>query len=237
MVFGSRLRSLCRLNKLGVYFTPDKQDAILRGDTSNAVVNRNFIDALQVMGPHLGGTPEGTPAMIQIQARYAQRAWESLIELNRTDREREKTQALVLLAHVFIFIGMTTPAQLYLLKACKIIEKEKLQFLPEYGSPPKLSDQVREDASVLSQLIYLENYFYLMLGGAVPAKTSRIEREFKFELQVRSIRSVFIVGFEIDPAIGVASVPTPLRDMPANHANSKHSVGQRRNLDPELPWP
>ena len=236
MVFGSRIRSLCRLNKLGVYFTQEKQEAILRGATSNAVVNRHFIDALHVIGPHLGGTPEETPGMIQIQARYAQRSWESLIELNKTDREREKAQALVLLTHGFIILGLTAGAQLYLLKACKLIEKEKLRFLPECGSPPGLSDQVREDVSVLSQAIYLENYFYLTLGGAVPVKTSRIEKEFRFELQVRS-RPVFIVGFEIDSVIGIASVPTPLRYMPINHANPKHSVGQRRNLGPELPWP
>jgi hypothetical protein len=184
VVFGSRLRALCRLNTLGVYFTEEKQNAALRGDTSNTVIHRHFVDGLQVIGMHFGKAPIETPAMLQLQARYAQKSWESLIDLNKTGQELAKVQALVMLTHGFVILGLKAGAQLYLHKACKIIEKEKFRFLPEYERPAALSEQVREEVSVLSQAIYLENYFYLTLGGPVPERTKRIEEEFSSELQV-----------------------------------------------------
>jgi len=137
---------------------------------------------------YLCGTPDEAPATVLLQARYAQMAWESLIRIYGTDEDRLKVQALILLVHAFVIMGLTTGAQLYLLKACKIIDKAKLQFLPAYGRPAGLSEQVREDASVLSQAIYLENYFYLTLGGSAPVMTARIENEFRLELQVRTIQ-------------------------------------------------
>ena len=195
-MFCSRLSSLCQLNRLGIYFTQEKREAILRGDTSNSVVNRYFVDGLQGMGLTFCGVPEETPAMVQLQARYSQRAWESLIRLKQTNQERAKAQALMLVAHCFVILGFTAGAQLYLMKAYKIIEKEKLGFFPGYGDPPEFSDQVREEASVLSEAIYLENYSYLALDGSAPAKTTRIEREFRFDLPVRTIRYPFVVNLE-----------------------------------------
>ena len=194
---GSRLRALCRLNKIGLYFTPEKQEAIFRGDASNSVINRHFVDGMQVMGMHFCA-PEQTPSMVQLQARYVQSAWESLIQLNETNQEGSKAQALLLIAHSTLLLGLKTVTQLYLLKACKIIEKARLQFLPEYGPPAEFSDQIREEASVLSQAIYLENYLYLTLGGSAPAKTARIEREFRFDLQVRIICHFLAVELNTD---------------------------------------
>ena len=126
--------------------------------------------------------------MVRLQARYAQAAWESLVKVCETNKHRLKIQSLVLLVHAFVIMGFTAVAQLYLLKMCKIIEKGKLRYLPTYGRPAELSEQVREDASVLSQAIYLENFFYLTLGGSAPVLTARIEREFRMDLQVRTIR-------------------------------------------------
>ena len=193
-IFGSRVRALCRLNKLGVYFTQEKQEAILRGDTSNSVVHRNFMDAVQSMGMVLCGYPGESPTIIRLHARYAQRAWESMVQLQQTNQERSKAQALVLLTHTFVILGLSASSQVYFLKACKIIEKEKFRFIPEYGLPVAFSEQVRENACLLSQAIYLENFFYLAMGGSAPVKTARIEREFRCDLQVRTIRRVFAVG-------------------------------------------
>jgi hypothetical protein len=190
MIFGSRIKGLCQLHRLGLYFTRDKQDAILRGDTSDSVVHRNFVDGVQMMGMYLCA-PEETPAMVRLQARYAQRGWESLIRLSQTNREREKAQALVRISHSAVILGFSAGAQLYLSKACKIIEKAKLRFLPEYGLPAEFSEQVREEACVLSQAIYLENYYYLTMGGSAPLKTARIEREFRLDLQVRIVHYSF----------------------------------------------
>jgi hypothetical protein len=197
MIFGSRLKALCQLNKLGLYFTPEKQEAILRGDTSDSVVHHHFVDGAHVMGMHLCA-PAQTAAMVRLQARYSQMAWESIILLNQTNQERDKAQALILVVHAFLLLGMSAGAQLYLMKACKIIEKAKLQFLPESGIPVAYSERVREEASVLSQAIFLENYIHLALDELAPVKTARIEREFRSDLEVRTIRHFFAVGRETD---------------------------------------
>lgn len=175
------------MDKLGLYLTKEKQEAILRGDTSGAVIHKYFIYGFQATGMHVCGALEETPAMVRLQARYAQMAWETLVMVFETEKHRLKVQSLLLLIHAFVFVRFTVGAQLYLFKACKIIEKAKLQFLPTYGRPAELSEQVREDASVLSQVIYLENYFYLAMGGSPPVMT-RIEKEFRLDLQVRTIR-------------------------------------------------
>ena len=133
---------------------------------------------------HVCRIPDVSLATVRLQARYAQMAWESLITVLRSDHQRLKVQSLVLLVNAFVLAGFITGARLYLFNACEIIEKANLQFLPSCGNPPEYSEQVREDASVLSQAIYLENYFYVALGGPAPAATVRIEKEFRVELQV-----------------------------------------------------
>ncbi|KAF9645907.1 hypothetical protein BDM02DRAFT_388919 [Thelephora ganbajun] len=45
-----RLRILCRLNKLGVRFTSEKQQALLRGDTSGTVIHPFFVHYAQTLG-------------------------------------------------------------------------------------------------------------------------------------------------------------------------------------------
>ena len=177
------------MNKLGIYFGTKKQEALLRGDTSNAVVNRYFVYAFQAIGMNIGGVPGELSTMVRLQARYAQKAWESLVEIHRTDDQKLKVQGLLFFVHSLVILGFTKGAPFYLLKVCEIVDKWGLRFLPVYGRPAKLSEQVREDAAVLSQVIYLENYFYLALGGLTPTVTVGIEKEFRLDLQVRIVRS------------------------------------------------
>jgi hypothetical protein len=194
----SRLKALRQLNRLGLYFTIEKQEALYRGDISNTVVNRHFVYAMQVFGVHACGASGLTPSVARLQARYVQMVLETLVQLNRTNQERTRVQALVSGIHASILIGFKALAQLHLHRAHKIIEKANLRFLPEYGPPAKLSDQVREDISVLSQVIYLENYLYLMLGGSAPVRTAGIEREFMLDLEVREISRFLVVRLEMD---------------------------------------
>ena len=186
--YASRLRSLCRMNQLGVYFGTEKREALFRGDTSNAVVNRHFVYACQAIGTHLCGTLDDSPAMARLVARYFQRAWETFIEIYGTNDQKLKAQGLLFFVHSAIVMGFPAGAQFYFPKVCELINIGNLRFLPVYGRPPELSERVREDAAVLSQAIYLENYFYLALGGPLPAKTAKIEQEFRQDLQVRIIR-------------------------------------------------
>lgn len=179
----------------------EKQRALFRGDTSNAVVHRHFTYTFQALGMYFCGPPGESPIMLRLLAKYSQLAWETLVEVQETGDKRLIAQALIMLVHGLIIIGFTGSAPLYLLKLCELINNANLQFLPVYGRPPELSDQVREEVTVLSQAIYLENYCYLAMGGAVPTGTARIEREFRLDLEVRIIRWFFVVVFEVDLVI------------------------------------
>ena len=198
--FVSRLRSLCRITKLGLYFRQEKLEALLDGDMSNTVVDRHFVYAFQATGMNIYGAVEETPAMVQLQARYIQMCWESFIEIHGTNNHMLEAQGLVLLVHGVIMVGLTATAQQYHSKLCQIIDKGKLQFLPAYGRPVGLSEQVREDVAVLSQAIYLDNYFYLTRSGS-RLMTERLEEEFLLDLEVRIIRCFFVVGFEVNSVI------------------------------------
>ena len=176
------------MNKLGLYFGAEKQEALLRGDTSNAVVDRYFVYGFQAIGMHLCEAPDDSLAMVRLQARHCQRAWETLVDIYETGDQKLKAQGLLLFVDSLVVMGFTAIVPLYLLKLCEIINETNLRFLPAYGRPPELSDQVREDAAVLSQAIYLENYFYLTFSGSAPTMTARIEREFRSDLQVRTTR-------------------------------------------------
>ena len=185
------------MNKLGLYFTTEKQQALLRGDTSDVVVNRYFVYSFQAIGMRFCEVPDDSSIMVRLQARYAQLAWESIVEISKTGNLTLRAQGLLHLVCSLVIMGFPSAAQLYLSKVCGIIDGGDLRFMPVYGRPPQLSDQVREDAAVLSQAIYLENYFYLTLGGSAPAMTARIEREFRLEFQVRIIRCLFIAGLGV----------------------------------------
>ena len=175
------------MNQLGLYFRKEKLEALVHGDISNTVVNRHFVYGLQAIGTHFCGTPEVTPTMLRLQARYTRMAWESIFEIYGTYDNKLKVQVLILFVHGLIIMGFTMGSQFYLSKLCKIIHEAKLQFLPVYGRPPRLSEQVREDAAVLSQAIYLDNYFCLALTEST-LMTARIEEEFRLDLEVRTVR-------------------------------------------------
>ena len=172
------------MNKLGVYFRSEKREALFHGDTSNAVVNRHFVYCFQVIGMYLYKAPDDSPAVIRLLAGHTENAWVSFFET----RGIMKAQGVVLLVHAIVIMGLPKTAPSFLPKAFEIINKADLRFLPVYGRPADLSEQVREDAAVLSQAIYLENYFYLTLGGPAPVMGERIEKEFRLDLQVRTIQ-------------------------------------------------
>ena len=188
----SRLRSLCRMNKLGIYFGVEKQESLLHGDISNAVVDRYFVYGFQAAGMHLCGPLDDSPAMIRLQARYAQKAWETLADISRTGNQKLKAQGLLLFVYALVVMGFPKTTRLYLSKLDKIIDEANLRFLPEYGRPPELSEQVREDVVMLSQAIYLDNYISLTLDGSAPMLIARIEREFRLDLQVRRLNHFWL---------------------------------------------
>jgi len=124
------------MNKLGVYFGTEEREALLRGDTPNTTVNQYFVHSFQAIGMYLCGATGESPPMVKLQARYGQRAWETLIEIYKTDNQKLKCQAVLFFVHALLIMGFTAGPSLYLSKVCTLINGANLRFLPTYGRPP-----------------------------------------------------------------------------------------------------
>ena len=180
----SRLWVFHRLPKLGIRFSRKKLDALLRGDQSGAVFNRWFVCGPNALGmPFLPGFDD-TPGIVRFYARRTQTGWECLVELFKEGDYRTKVQASVLVAAGHILICMPQTALLYIRKSCDFIKAGNLRFVPTYGRPPELLEDLHETLAVLSQTIYWANYLFLMCGGPEPHATVDLEKAFRRDLPV-----------------------------------------------------
>ena len=125
-----------------------------------------------------------TPAAVQFQAKYSQLIWEELAEM-KEGNVHLKAQAMLSICSCCIVLRWVDFAREYIRKSCRVVNAANLRFIPAYGRPPEYSEKVRERSTVLSQIIYFENYLFLAYGGPEPRLTARIEKEFRHELQVR----------------------------------------------------
>ena len=135
-----------------------------------------------------------------------------------------------------------------LTKTCIALNAANLRFIPATGRPPGLTEDVRERAVVLSQVIYLESYMFLAVDGTEPKMTVRIEKEFRHDLQVNvhpslPLRDLMVVAqqtyphlFEICPLImrtqGILLVRDAVLIMSFCSADSKLSYFPVRLIDP-----
>ncbi|KAF9642932.1 hypothetical protein BDM02DRAFT_1798648 [Thelephora ganbajun] len=180
----SRLTTLLHYSKLGVHLTREKQEALLKGGASNSVVHPFFVYQACSYGMFYAENFIRTPGALHIQAKYAQLAWEELAKIQKGSDDRLKAQAMLSICSCCIVFRWVDFARQYIQKACRIVDSTSLRFIPRYGQPPEYSEEVRERSTVLSQVIYFENYLFLTCGGSEPTLTARIEREFRHELQV-----------------------------------------------------
>jgi hypothetical protein len=156
----------------------------MRGDTSGNVVHPFFVHFSNAVGMHFRAGVEDSPAMLQLQARHAQRVLEQMSEVGKSNNAGLITQILLCTTSGCLFQRMFHPTRIYLKKACDTMNAAKLRFIPIFGRPPELTEEVQERLAVLSQAIYLENYLSLAIDRAQPTMTVRIEKEFRHELQV-----------------------------------------------------
>ena len=172
------------MNKLGIRLTPEKQQAVLRGDTSGTVIHPFFIFCAQALGMYFCEGMDDSLSMIRLQARYLQMSFESLAEIFKGPYWDLKVQvalwiitgSITLTADNFIFS--------YMQKSCEVINAAGLRFIPAHGRPPEFSEDLHERLSVLSQVIYFENFLFLTCGRAEPTMAARIENEFRYQLPV-----------------------------------------------------
>jgi len=175
---------VCRLNKLGIRFIPEKQHALLHGDTSGTVLNPFFICAAQSLGMYFCEDVDNSSAMIRLQARYIQVSLELLTKIFEGHDWELRAQAALWVAAGSVIMRLDYLTHPYIKKSCEAVTAAGLRFIPAYGRPPPLSADLHEKLSVLSQVIYFENFLFLTCGGAEPTMTTKIETEFRHQLQV-----------------------------------------------------
>ena len=198
-VFISRLMVLCRSNKLGIRLTSEKQQALLRGDTSGAVIHPVFVHCAQVLGMYFCEGVEGSPLMARLHAKYARMGFESLVDLFKTRDWELMAQAGVWLMASSIVLRLGDTVQVHIRTCCEAVNTGRLRFIPTYGQPPEFSEDLHEKLSALSQMIYFENFSFLTCGGANPTMTTRIEMEFRHRLRVWPFTSLSSVAHSAFP--------------------------------------
>ena len=122
--------------------------------------------------------------MVLLHARYIQKFWEELANIQRGNNLDLKVQSMFFLTLGCTDVRLVQVARLYLWKTCKMLNGADMRFIPKYGHPPPYSDEIHEKSAVLSQIIWMENYFFFTCDGERPKLTTRIEEEFRHELPV-----------------------------------------------------
>jgi hypothetical protein len=163
-------------------------DAIIRGDLSGTLLHHAFVLGGQVLG--FSSFADDTPAMVRFHARRAQKFWEAAADVFKGKDYRTSAHLATALLSGPIYLRMPQLALHYIQKCCGFVQAGNLQFVPTYGCPPELSDELHEILVALSQVIYWANYLFLMCGGPEPRATAKLEKEFRQELPVGDIASI-----------------------------------------------
>lgn len=169
---------------MGLRLRGDKQEAIMRGDLCGTVVHPFFVHHAHALGMYYcTALPDGKTA-VMMQARYAQLTWESLADISEGQERFLLLEAMFALASSCVLLRWLDITRTYLLKAINIANECHMSFVPRDCSTPVFSGDVHEHIAQLSQLIYVENILFLTGNGAEPKATSRLEKEFRTELEV-----------------------------------------------------
>ena len=155
------------------------------GDLSSPVVHPAWIHFMQCLGPYYSQVTL-SPLTVRTQAINAQQLWEDVADLLRGDDSELKIQIGYLVAAAYLYLRMTQGAKLFLWKCTTLVNNMGMRFIPAYGRPPELSEDLRENVTFLSQIIYLDNYLFMTFDGPSPKRTARIENEFTHEFKVRN---------------------------------------------------
>ena len=158
---------------------------MLRGDTSGTVIHPFFIHAAQSLGMYFCQGMENSSAMIRLQEKYLHMSFEWLTEVFKGYDWELRAQVAVWVTSASITLSEETFGLRYMRKSFDAVAAAGLRFAPSCGRPPEFSEALHEKLSVLSQIIYFENYWFLTCGGAEPTKSAGIEEEFRHQLPVR----------------------------------------------------
>ena len=179
------------------------------------------------MGMYFCDDLDKSPAMAGIQAKYIQASLELLAEVFKGYDWELRAQVALWVASGSMIVRLSHLTPSYIKKSCEAVNMAGLQFIPAYGRPPPLSQDLHEKLSILSQIIYLENFWFLTCGGAEPTMTTRIEKEFRHQLQVNT--ACHLVRFTLHfQRLIIGNISGVVQDLPVDHAHTNHFAGQRR---------
>jgi len=125
-----------------------------------------------------------SPTMIHLHARHMQSTLESLADVFQGHDWELRALVAVWVISGSIILSADDMVHMYMQRSCEAVNAAKLRFIPTYGRPPEFSEDLHERLSVLSQIIYFENFLFLTCGGAKPTMTAKLEEEFRCRLQV-----------------------------------------------------
>lgn len=163
--------------------------------------------------------------MVRLQAKHLQKSLEWLAEISKGHNWELRAQVALWVTSSSITLSIDRTISLYMQKSCEAVNTAGLQFIPTYGRPPEFSEVLHEKLSVLSQIIYFENFLFLTSGGAEPTMTARIEKEFRYKLPVRPTLSLSFVPRSY--CILIASLSGALQNLSLGHAYEDYFASQR----------
>ena len=167
-----------------------------------------------------------SPAMVQLQAKHLQRCLECLAEIFGGRDWELIAQAALWATSGSITLSLNASIPVYMQRCCEAVNNAGLRFIPPYGRPPFFSEELRERLSVLSQIIYFENFLILTSYQTwQPTRTARIEKEFRYQLQVRPA-TVSPLLVHVPQCALIGSLPGVVQNMSVDHAYEGYFVGQ-----------
>ena len=130
---------------------------------------------------------------------HLQLCWESLIPMREEDDPFTKVQAWSFMASAAIFTHNITRSKHYLKRCVEIVKRNDIRFVLRSTEEDtdhvissrslEFTEEAHERAVLLGQILYWLTYLYL-LDGHSEEFSSAIERQFRFELPVRTVRFV-----------------------------------------------
>ena len=178
------------------------------------------------MGMYFCEGMDDSPAMVRLHAKHTEMSFKVLVDIFKIRDWELMARATVWIMAGFVLLRLGDGTRAYIRKCCEALNTEKLQFIPTCGQPPEFSEDLHEKFSVLSQIIYFENFLFLVCGGAKPTMTAGIENEFRHQLRVRPAISLSFRSRVHRPP--VESVSGTVQDLSVDHAHANNFAGQRR---------
>jgi hypothetical protein len=172
---------LTHRTQFGLYFPQAKQQAIILGDASGAVVHPFFIHFAQLSGCHFYQERRREFFLLHLEAMYLNMALDSFKDMTEDDDSFDTAQAYQLMALAYLY---SQDAYLGLKFFQQSIDLFRRHWIDFSASPlPELTESLQERIAFLCEAIWTEIDCGFMFGIA-PEFTSDLQNGIRHELPV-----------------------------------------------------